>query len=247
VYVREGRTWILWGYGFVTSFVLMFDMFILPRIVPGIFNEKKWNVFKGILFQFWHIISIGTANILYAIFMGGKTLGLPEVAGFFLTTFSIGFFPITLSVVSIQLYLLKKYADSSGEINESIAASENRRKEVTEKLHNIFITSESGKEEIEIDLKDLLFIRSVDNYVEIYRKERDLVEIVLLRGSLKRIEEDLKAYPYLFRCHRTYLVNVNNISGVKGNSQGYKLIYEGVESIIPVSRNSSKRLLDLLD
>jgi hypothetical protein len=245
LYVREGRTWILWGYGFVTFAVLMFDMLLLPRIFPGIFNENRWNVFRGILFQFWHIVSIGTANILYSYFRAGKALSFSSVAGFFLITFSIGFFPIIFSVVSFYHYLLKRYAESTREINESIAASENRRKKDTEKLHSIIITSESGKEEIEIDLKDLLFIKSVDNYVEIYRKERGLIKIILLRSSLKRIEEDLEAYPFLLRCHRTYLVNVNNISGVKGNSQGYKLTYEGVESFIPVSRSSSKRLLEL--
>ena len=244
-YIQEGRIWVLWGYGFVTFLVLMFDMLLLPRIFPGIFDETKWNVFKGILFQFWHIISIGTANIFYSFYIGGRELSFSTVAGFFLITLSIGFFPITISILSIHYYLLKKYAESTRKINERIISSENQRKEDIEKLPSVVITSESGKEKIEIDLNDLLFIKSIDNYVEVYRKDRENIKIILLRSSLKRIEENLKKYPFLFRCHRTYLANVNNISRVTGNSQGYKLIYDGVEYYIPVSRSSSKRLLGL--
>jgi hypothetical protein len=245
-YIREGRTWILWGYGFVTSLVLFFDMLLLPRIFPRIFNETKWNVIRGICFQFWHIISIGTANILYSNSIAGKEISVFAVLGFFLQTLSIGFFPITISVVSIHYYLLKKYVDSTKKINERIDLFENQREEAAEKPQKIGITSETGKEKIEINLKDLLFIKSIDNYVEVYRADRDNIEIILLRSSLKRIEENLKSYPFLFRCHRTYLINVNNISKVTGNSQGYKLIFKGVEYSIPVSRSYSKILLKLI-
>ena len=245
-YIREGRTWILWGYGFVTSLVLLFDMLLLPRIFPGIFNETKWNVFRGICFQFWHIISIGTANILYSNYIGGKEINVSAVLDFFLITLSIGFFPITISVVSIHYYLLKKNVESTKKINERIVSFENHREEAAEKPQKIVITSETGKEKIEINLKDLLFIKSIDNYVEVYRADRDNIEIILLRSSLKRIEENLKSYPFLFKCHRTYLINVNNISKVTGNSQGYRLIFKGVEYSIPVSRSYSKILLKLI-
>ncbi len=244
-YIREGRIWILWGYGFVTSLVLLFDILLLPRIFPRIFNETKWNVFRGICFQFWHIISIGTANILYSNYIGGKQISVSVALGFFLETLSVGFFPITISVVSIYSYLLKKYVESTKKINERIVSFENQREEAAERSQKIVITSETGKEKIEINLKDLLFIKSIDNYVEVYLADRDNIEIILLRSSLKRIEENLKSYPFLFRCHRTYLINVNNISSVTGNSQGYKLIFKGVEYSIPVSRSYSKILLKL--
>jgi DNA-binding LytR/AlgR family response regulator len=148
--------------------------------------------------------------------------------------------------VSIHYYLLKKYVESTKKINERIVSFENLRAEATEKPQKIVITSETGKEKIEINLKDLLFIKSTDNYVEVYRAGRDNIEIILLRSSLKQIEENLKSYPFLFRCHRTYLINVNNISKVTGNSQGYKLIFKGVEYPIPVSRSYSKILLQLI-
>ena len=245
-YIQEGRTWILWGYGVVTILALLFDILVLPRIFPRFFYETKWNIFRGICFQFWHIVSIGTANMLYAHFIGGRELSVLSFFGFLLTTLAVGFFPITVGVLSIYILLLKKYTESSRKINERLRSYENQEKKAAEHSHPIVISSESGREKLELNLKDLLFIKSIDNYVEVYWTFNDQRKTVLLRSTLKRIEEDLKAYPFLFRCHRTYLVNVDNISKVTGNSHGYKLGFKGLENLIPVSRNCSKKLTQLL-
>jgi len=246
-YVMEGRTWVLIGYGLVTSLVLLFDMLLLPGIFPGIFNETKWNLFRGICFQLLHIIFISTGNILYSYFIVGKELNIISVLGFFLTTLSIGVFPVTISILTFHHYLLKKYVESTEKINERIVSSENQRGETAEKSKIVVITSETGKEKIEINLKALLFIKSIDNYVEVYRADNNDIDKILLRSTLKRIEENLKAYPLLFRCHRTYIINVNNIFNVTGNSQGYKLKFKGVDYLIPVSRDYSKKLFKLID
>ena len=108
------------------------------------------------------------------------------------------------------------------------------------------LSAASGKEKVEIRLSDLLLIKSVDNYVEIYTADNGRVSARILRSSLRRIEQDLRDRPYLFKCHRAFLVNVRNISRVAGNSQGYKLIFKGIEFSVPVSRNTSKDLFKLV-
>lgn len=244
-YILEGRAWILWGYGFVTFLILLADMILLPAIFPGIFDEKKWNVLKAVCFQFWHILSIGTANLLYAKFIGGKSIGLYDVPGFLLTALAIGFFPITLSVFTIHAFLLRRYLESVRKMNERIPLLESRKGATEESQEAVVFTSETGKEKAEISLRDLLFIKSVDNYVEIHKTDNGHIRTIILRSSLKRIEASLKE-THLFKCHRAFLVNVSNVSRVTGNSQGYKLIFPGVEYPIPVSRNYSKKLKKLM-
>ena len=245
-YIKAGKTWIIWGYGFVTFLVLLLDMLFLPKIFPRIFSEAKWNLLREICFQFWHIFSIGTANIVYAHFIVKTELNIPAVLTYFFTTLSIGFFPINIGVLSSHYYLLKKYVKSAKRLTENITSGESIRKGTTKKSENIIIASETGKDKIEVNLHDLLFIKSVDNYVEVYIMRRNNIEKILLRGTLKRIEEDLKLYPFLFRCHRTYIVNVNNISKVVGNSQGYKLVFNLIDHFIPVSRDRSKKLFKII-
>ncbi|MBN1272973.1 MAG: LytTR family transcriptional regulator [Candidatus Aminicenantes bacterium] len=173
-------------------------------------------------------------------------LEFPTVITFFLTTFAIGFFPISIGVLSSHYYLLNKYAESAKRLNENIPKGDKPRKETTETSGCVLITSENEKDKIEVSLHDLLFIKSVDNYIEVYKTHHNNIKKTLLRGTLKRIEEDLKLVPCLFRCHRTYIVNVNNISKVTGNSQGYKLLFNFIDYSIPVSRDCSKTLLKMI-
>lgn len=245
-YILEGRTWILWGYGFVTFLILLVDMLVWPAVFPGFFNETKWNVSKGIGFQFWHIISIGVANLLYAAFVGEKEIRLLAVPGYLLQALAVGFFPITIGIFSIQSVLLKKFAESAWRLNDNILALKSQTGKPEKNPEIVALSSEGGKEEVEIRLQDLLFIKSADNYVEIYRTENNQIKRILLRSSLKRIEQDLKDHPFLFKCHRAFLVNINNISRIAGNSQGYQLIFKGIEYAIPVSRYTSKNLFKLI-
>ena len=108
------------------------------------------------------------------------------------------------------------------------------------------LTPESGKDKVEILLRDLLFIKSVDNYIKIYMAHREQTKKILFRSSLKRIEDELKGRPFLFKCHRAFLVNVNNISRVSGDSQGYQLSFKGIDFAVPVSRNTAKDLFKLI-
>ena len=246
VYILEGRSWILWGYGGVTFLMLLADMLLLPAVFPGFFSEKKWNLLRGIGFQFWHIISIGTANLLFAAYAGGHKIRLWAAPGYLLQALAVGFFPLTVGMFSLQSYLLRKYAESTRRMNESLLASRSRTDEPGKGPPAVVFSPESGKEKVEIRLQDLLLVKSVDNYVEIYAADKDQVRTIILRSSLKRIEEDLEGHPFLFKCHRAFLVNVRNISRVTGNSQGYKLIFKGIEFAVPVSRNTSKDLFKLV-
>ena len=56
-----------------------------------------------------------------------------------------------------------------------------------------------------------------------------------LRSTLTALKDDLP-YDNIFQCHRSFLVNINNISSAKGNSNGYQLRLSGCDDFIPVSR-----------
>jgi DNA-binding LytR/AlgR family response regulator len=106
----------------------------------------------------------------------------------------------------------------------------------------LVLKSDNMRETFEIDPEDILFVESVGNYVEItYLKGGAQAETALLRSSLKRIERQLKDFPFLFKCHRGYIVNIKRIQKTNGNAQGYKLYFEGVDKEIPVARSYLKK------
>jgi len=51
---------------------------------------------------------------------------------------------------------------------------------------------------------------------------------------------------HILWCDPKLIVNVNNLSKVTGNSQGYKLFFNIIDFSIPVSRERSKKLFKLL-
>jgi two-component system LytT family response regulator len=56
-----------------------------------------------------------------------------------------------------------------------------------------------------------------------------------IRSTLTALKAELP-YDNIFQCHRSFLVNINNISSAKGNSNGYQLRLGECTDIIPVSR-----------
>ena len=68
----------------------------------------------------------------------------------------------------------------------------------------------------------------------------------MIRCSLLYAENLLKEYKFIVKCHRSYLVNINFIDRIEGNSQGYKLFVENLSSPIPVSKPSVSKLQELI-
>lgn len=109
------------------------------------------------------------------------------------------------------------------------------------------IMAENSKDKLEINLSDFIYLSSTGNYVQVYYLVNNKLRNVLLRNTLKQIEEQVKKSQSIIKCHRAFLVNKDKIIRVKGNSQGLRLILKDTIEEIPVSRNYSKSLLDILD
>jgi DNA-binding LytR/AlgR family response regulator len=125
---------------------------------------------------------------------------------------------------------LKFYTRHAIEMDEEIKEISHQSKDDLLKF-----TSENNKEVLEIKLNDLLYIESADNYSKFYFRKNGQIATSILRTSLSRVE---KAFlnPELFRCHRTYIVQLRNVERVSGNSQGYRFHFAGGEDAVPVSR-----------
>ena len=89
--------------------------------------------------------------------------------------------------------------------------------------------------DLTLPINDLLYIESRKNNVCVcYRNEGKTVKTEL-RSTLAALKAALP-YDNIFQCHRSFLVNINNISSAKGNSNGYQLHLSGCDDTVPVSR-----------
>lgn len=101
---------------------------------------------------------------------------------------------------------------------------------------SIFIKAHVKIDDFNFDPSTFVFARAEGNYIEITTQNADGLKKELKRISLKQFELQISAYTNLIRCHRAYIVNIEQVGHVSGNSQGYQLSFQGTGDKVPVSR-----------
>ena len=95
--------------------------------------------------------------------------------------------------------------------------------------------SENAKHKLQVKPSNLLYVKSVDNYVEIYFLSDSQVKCELMRTSLKKIEQQFSKIHFLNRCHRSYIVNVQKVNQIQSSGRQMQLDL-GQSILIPVSQ-----------
>ena len=150
-------------------------------------------------------------------------------------TIAIGIIPITTLTLLKQNYLKRRNIVEAETISSSLVPHDSDASDTK----SIFLESDNQKELLQIPLHDLLFIKSDGNYIMVGYLDKGKFSRKLLRNTLKYAEDSLRNIPVVFKCHRSWLVNMNRISGITGNSQGLLLKIEGFDEEIPVARSNA--------
>jgi hypothetical protein len=221
----------------VTTFLsLSLNLMIIPSLFPKIFMKREWIVWKEILWNLWILFTI---SVSYFVFY--KALGILELNfRMVVTLIVIASFPLTLLIVFNQDRLLRLHLKTANELNAKLKDS----KIFYDKL--VHFDSENQKDKLSIKARLLILIKSADNYIEVFWKDGDAIKKQLIRGTLLKAGELLSDYSYIFKCHRSFIVNVNFIDRVEGNSQGYKLYFENIDFEVPVSKLAVEQLKELV-
>lgn len=234
---------VIAGYGLICTGVILLNHYILPNILPFLRDEIKWNVLKEILMTLWTISAIGIANLLYTKYFFEHEFTLLHFAFFQSVTFTVAIFPVTFAIMIKQMILLKKNLVESQNISNNLNYKK-RLQGVPDAV--VEIASENKKENFKFKVCDILYITSADNYVQVYFLEEGEIKSKLIRTSLKSARESLKLYTAFYRCHRAWIVNLDQVKRVTGNSQGYRLILNFTDVEIPVSRNLNEEITNRL-
>ncbi|MFN0174368.1 MAG: LytR/AlgR family response regulator transcription factor [Saprospiraceae bacterium] len=235
---------VVCGYfGLVTiGITLLVNGFCL--LLPGIFKEEKWVVWKEILFNLFFIGCVGLgnlllANLLWDVPLNARTFWIWQ--GF---TFAVGIFPTIVGAFFTQMKLSKKYAAEAALLRPPSFAEATAGKPATAAATATAVTfiGENQNETLTLDVSQIAYIVAQDNYVQVYFFENEVLKNRMLRATLRKKEDLLATWPQFFRCHRTYVVNFDKVEKVSGNAQGYRLHLNGVEETIPVSRNLNEQV-----
>jgi len=164
---------------------------------------------------------------------------------------------VCVIIVSIPIYiwnrdqLKKRFLRAEIEelrmLNSLLEAEQNNLRSHLQKDNTAdkIILHGDGKESLIVNPLDIMYVESVGNYLSIVyfnesfsESDKSVTELCTkrLRSSLRDVEEALEAFPFLVHIHRAFLVNINFITQVSGNSAGYKVSMFSTDKVLPVSK-----------
>jgi hypothetical protein len=225
--------------------LIALNAYLLPNIFPSFFKEEHWTTGKEALCMLWYILVIAVYNLVLTHFLYRDVpLSLATMLNFLWITLVIGVFPVTLVILFKQQALLRKYSSGALVLEEQL--HQEPEKEMKEQQQPVLVqfTGDNQNERLTVPLQDIRFISSADNYIKVHFLREGNLTVYVLRSTLKKAETNIQEHSQLFRCHRTYIVNLAAVAKVSGNAQGYKLHIKDTDELIPVSRSLNNELTD---
>jgi hypothetical protein len=231
--------------GFMMTILIYCIILVIPfyglAILIGRTNcfstTKRWTILKEVVSVL--LILTGTGIVTY--FMGfiieepANRWNWPTFADAFFTAFLICIVPLLFSTFLNSRFLFIP------EINEDAKPPVEKTGE--ELIH---IESKLKKEELSFFPSQFIYAESDGNYVTFHIEIQGKTKEIMIRNSISNIEKQLSGIPFFIRTHRAFIINVTKVTSHRGNTLGYRLRLSGAEEEIPVSRQNSRSIDDLL-
>ena len=140
-----------------------------------------------------------------------------------------------------QLQQLQHHAEQRAVAAEALRAAEpTAQQQPSEDVHlatDIVLTGTTS-ETVTLRVTDLLYIEAVGNYVKVFHLEKGQVKTDMIRATSKQMEEDLRPYPMIVRCHRAFLVNLQQVEQIISKAGTMQLLIKHCNDYLPVSRSN---------
>lgn len=133
-------------------------------------------------------------------------------------------------------YLLKPVAFSRFLKAVQKAKEYAERKEATTRSISSYLFVRSEKRIEKVELRDILYIESLGNYVNIYTEAKKIVAYLTLKG----LESQLPADEFI-KIHQSFLVSFSRINAIEGNQ-----VRIG-DKALPISRNYRETVMKMVE
>jgi hypothetical protein len=220
--------WIVFIHALIPFPLAYLYFSILNRYV---LEDKTWTLRKELLNLSLILLIIGIVGFLIRdlIYLNPNNWSLQYFWEEIRNTFLVGFLFLII-VLPLNLERLKNKHESS--LKRLFTSPVIAESDIL-----IALKISASNEFFELKINEFVFAKVESNYTEIYTFSSNQTTKSLLRITLKELEAQLKSHPYIYKTHRSYLVNMNAIQHISGNAQGYHLVLKNCTIIVPVSRS----------
>ena len=207
------------------------------------YDELEWKVYLEIILMSIMLICLGIVNYIYIEQPWINEWSILGMALHQLTTLAVGIFPIVYGILINQRHQQRKFYRSALKIKEA----RKNKEQSTSQNQTLTLKGSGDADRLSLDINQLSYIQASDNYVIVYHESADgSIDKIILRATMKSILQQLEAYSFILRAHKSFIVNLNKVEQVSGNSQGYKLHLRSIQEPIPVSRHLNKKVKEVL-
>ncbi len=101
------KVFLLSGYGVVAALSTFLNFYAFPRLLPTLFAEARWTVWKELLWNLIPILIGGFLSTVYGWIIGAMPFSLRQVTYMISVVFLVGLLPAIMLVLLNYLYLLR--------------------------------------------------------------------------------------------------------------------------------------------
>ncbi len=241
------------AYNFIAFFSItginIFSCILIPYLFPKYFSAENWTLPRFFTWFFAFCLLI----IVFSYFFDVSAHKVENIENWTALYFEGYMPPVFIFLASTILAFFFIYNPKTE--SETILPQTYNQTFETPLSAQIPITTlkffdTSGKNNLVLTLENLYYVTSANNYIEVFYKKEPTKEAVakialsrmLLRNTLKTIEQQYVHLPELYRCHKTFIVNTQKVVAIKGNTKGYSLVLQELDIEIPVSRHKNSEL-----
>ena len=193
---------------------------------------KVWKIWHQGVTLLAMVIFIGIGNFLLFSYLFNYPPSMYLLGVFLYWTLIIG------AIVTICSIGVSYYRSLRHQLETLLDKTTEEQEDIIITIHD---TSIRGND-LQLGINDLLYVEAQKNNVVVCFSKDGNTERTEVHTTLTAVLDDLKAYDNIFQCHRSFVVNLNNITSAQGNSNGYQLRLGKCPTVVPVSRSYVPKL-----
>lgn len=214
-----------WGYGLIAFSVIFLNHSIACRY----FKNHYLSILELVAWYFINSITVATfSSIFNDIIFNNVLFTFDSFIIFQYWIFALLLIPSGILIITIRSNRIKNTYLIQAKPNKPLINQE------------IVIHAENPLNDLRIDISELFYVTSINNYIRIYYLKDTEIKNIRMRSTLKRVEDDVKEHPNFVRCHKGYIVNLRSVNKISKDFSGTKLHLNQIQETIPVSRNLIK-------
>lgn len=240
---------IIWVLGIIVCYFTEAILKYILRMPASLDQGVDYVIRRNLWFQFINTPLCALMVCAYLQFTMGRWTDHDPLswAGYFQTLLILAFCSFAIGLYwrfKFRSRFLAAELEEARLLNGQLQKMQNAA-DVSEPSSEVVLTGTTSGS-VRLCVHDLLYVESVGNYVKICYLRDGTVCSDMLRATSAQMEESLKDYPMIVRCHRAFLVNLSQVERFVPKDGSMHLILNHCSGQIPVSRSHTAEVKESL-